>query len=528
MLNATDLLALSPLLVLLLATVLVMLLVAMRRSHRLSAVATAAGLLLCLALLPAAARVAPRNVTGLMVVDGFGLFYLGLVCAAALATSLIAYAYLERVDGRSEEFYILLLAAALGAGALVMSNHFAAFFLGLELMSVSLFALVAYPVAQRRPLEAGIKYLVLAGLSSALLAFGMALIYYDSGSLNFAGVSTPPPGVFTSHAPLLLAGNALLLAGIGFKLSLVPFHFWAPDVYEGAPAPAAGFLATVSKGAVAAVLLRYVGEARLHEQPALILLLQLVAILSIAAGNLLALLQDNLKRVLAYSSIAHLGYLLIAVIAGGSFGGEAVGYYLLAYFVMTLGAFGVIAALSPNRPNSAADADRLDDYRGLFWTRPWLAGIFTVNLLSLAGIPLTVGFIAKFYLFASGLGAARWLLVAALVAGSVVGLFYYLRVVIALFARPEPVRPLAAATSATSAMTLGFLALMLIWLGVYPEPAMQMVRSVQLVPAQAGGDAPAGRGGCGPPNLAMSDQGSAPAGAAGPCAGKRGGPPRPR
>jgi NADH-quinone oxidoreductase subunit N len=484
--NAADLLALSPLLVLLLATVLVMLLVAIRRSHGLTAGATVVSLLACLATLPLASGVAPRELTGLMVADGGGLFYVGLVCAAALVTSLIAHGYLERFDGRREEFYVLLLAATLGAGALVMSNHFAAFFLGLELMSVSLFALIAYPVGQPRPLEAGIKYLVLAGLSSALLAFGMALIYYESGSLNFAGVGAAygtAPGVFAGQPWLLLAGNALLLAGVGFKLSLVPFHLWAPDVYEGAPAPAAGFLATVSKGAVAAVLLRYAGEAQLHEQPVLVLLLQLVAILSIAAGNLLALLQDNLKRLLAYSSIAHLGYLLIAVIVGGPFGAEAVGYYLLAYFVMTLGAFGVIAALSPSQRDPAVDADRLDAYRGLFWTRPWLAGIFTANLLSLAGIPLTIGFIAKFYLFTSGIAAARWLLLTALVAGSVVGLFYYLRVVVALFARPEPALPVAVPSTA-SVMTLGFLTLTLVWLGVYPEPAMRLLRRAQVAPAK--------------------------------------------
>ncbi|MBS1190410.1 MAG: dehydrogenase subunit [Rhodocyclaceae bacterium] len=484
MLNADDLLALGPLLALLAATVLTLLLVAVRRSHGLAAGTAAVGLLACLALLPGAARLAPRDVDGLLLLDPAGLFYLGLISLAALATCLMAYAYLERFDGRREEFYVLLLAATLGAGSVVLSDHFAAFFLGLELMSVSLFALIAYPAARQRPLEAGIKYLILAGLSSALLAFGIALIYYDSGSLQFSGFGAcfgaRPMGA-TGQAWLLLAGNALLLAGLGFKLSLVPFHLWAPDVYEGAPAPAAGFLATVSKGAIAAMLVRYAGETQLHDQPAMIVLLELAAILSIAAGNLLALLQDNLKRLLAYSSIAHLGYLLVAVIAGGTLGAEAVAYYLLAYFAMNLGAFGVIAALSSGRRDGEGEADRLEDYRGLFWHKPLLAGILTVNLLSLAGIPLTIGFIGKFYLFASGVGAARWLLVAALVAGSIVGLFYYLRVVIVLFARqPAAPAPGIAGNGAAwaSALTLSFLALTLVWLGLYPEPAMELIRSV--------------------------------------------------
>lgn len=484
--NAADLVALAPLLILLAATVAVMLLVALRRSHRLAAGVTAAGLGLGLFALPLAGVVAPHLATGLMMVDDFALFYQGLILAAALATCLIAYAYLDGFAGPREEFYILLLAATLGGAALVASSHFASLFLSLELMSVSLFALIAYPAFRRRPLEAGIKYLVLAGLSSALLAFGLALIYFETGSLAFGGVGVclgASPGAVAGGAGwLFCAGNALLLVGLGFKLSLVPFHLWAPDVYEGAPAPAAGFLATVSKGAVAALLLRYAAEAGVAEQPGLLLALQAVAILSIAAGNLLALLQDNLKRILAYSSIAHLGYLLVAVVAGGPFGAEAAGYYLLAYFVMTLGAFGVIAALSA--PGQERDRDRIENYRGLFWSRPLLAGILIFNLLSLAGIPLTVGFIGKFYLFASGVAAAYWALVAALVVGSIVGLFYYLRVVVALFARPEAEASLPAmnghGAAWASALTLSGLALALVWLGVYPQPAMELARGAQV------------------------------------------------
>lgn len=483
MLTAVEILPLAPLLALLALTVLVLLLVALRRHHGLTAGATVAGLAYCLALLPGTADLVPSGVTGLMVVDPFGLFYLGLILAAALATSLMAYAYLAPVDGRREEFYVLLLAATLGAGALVLSRHFAAFFLGLEIMSVSLFALVAYPVGQRRPLEAAVKYLVLAGLSSALLMFGLALIYYETGSLEFAQVGARAAGDLAGRSALLLAGHGLLLAGLGFKLSLAPFHFWAPDVYEGAPAPAVAFLSTVSKGAVAALLLRYLWDTRLQEQPALILMLEWLAILSIATGNLLALFQNSLKRLLACSSIAHLGYLLVAVIAGGPFGAEAAGYYLMAYFIMTLGAFGVVAALAPASWDGwpADDGDRLEAYRGLFWSRPWLAGSLAFNLLSLAGIPLTVGFVAKFYLFAGSVGTDRWSLVAALVAGSVVGLFFYLRVVIALFARSEPGRPgrPAGGPAWASALVLGGLGLALVGLGVYPEPAMQLIRSAR-------------------------------------------------
>ncbi len=423
--TSADLVALAPLLVLTATTVLVLLLAAFRRSHALAAGTTVLGLVLALAALPLAWTVAPHGVTALLVVDGYGLFFGGLVCAAALAVTLLVYAYLDDLHGYREELYVLLLTATLGAAVLAVSRHFATLFVGLELLSLSLFALIAYPVRRRAPVEAAIKYLVLAGVSSALLAFGLALLYFDLGALGFAHAGALAGGAPTS--PALAAGFALTLAGLAFKLSLVPFHFWTPDVYEGAPAPIAAFIATVSKGAVAALLLRYLLDTGAYRSEAQLAAVQAIAIATILAGNLLALLQDNIKRILAYSSIAHLGYLLIAFLAAGELAAEAGGYYLVAYFVMTLGAFGVVARLS----SSEAELMALADYRGLAWHRPGLAAVLAAMLLALAGMPLTAGFVAKFYVFAAGVAAARWPLVAALVIGSVLGLFYYLRVVAA-------------------------------------------------------------------------------------------------
>ncbi|HZP89123.1 MAG TPA: NADH-quinone oxidoreductase subunit N [Burkholderiales bacterium] len=480
--NGDDLIALAPLLVLAAGAIVVMLQAGFWRRHGWAASLTVLALIASLLVLPWAASVAPRRVTALLMIDGFALFYLGLLCAAALAVTLLTYGYLYARGGLREELYVLILTATLGAAVLVASTHFASFFLGLELLSVSLFALVAYPVSRRQPLEAAVKYLVLSGLSSALLLFGIALIYFKIGVLDFAGVAAPANLI---RAPaLLLAGFALLLAGLGFKLSLVPFHLWAPDVYEGAPAPIAGFLATVSKGAVAALLLRYLSEAQVHAQPSLVAGLEAVALVSILVGNLLALLQDNLKRILAYSSIAHFGYLLVAFVVGGPFGHEAAAYYLAAYMVMTLGAFGVIARLSA--PDAEHDLGQLEDYRGLFWRQPWLGAVLTAMLLSLAGIPLTVGFVAKFYVFAIGVDGARWALVAALVIGSVIGLFYYLRVISALFAQPPASIPMAALSAGSSAaasdVVLVVLTLLLVWFGVYPEPAMQLIRLTATLP----------------------------------------------
>jgi NADH-quinone oxidoreductase subunit N len=276
----------------------------------------------------------------------------------------------------------------------------------------------------------------------------------------------------------------MMLVGIGFKLGVVPFHLWTPDVYEGAPAPVTAFVATASKGAMFALVLRFFSEVDVCLSDEMTLILAVIAIASMGAGNLLALLQNNVKRMLAYSSIAHLGYLLVALIAGGDRGVAAATFYLVAYFVTTLGAFGVITVLSwPGH-----EAERLEDFRGLARRRPALAGVFTAMLLSLAGIPLTAGFVGKFLVLSAGVGATLWALVLVMVAASVVGLFYYLRVVIEMYKQPEPAADcLPPATSDPGAVTslslaggivLMALVLALVWMGVYPAPLLTLVESV--------------------------------------------------
>jgi NADH-quinone oxidoreductase subunit N len=437
---------------------------------------------------------APREVTSLLIIDRFALFYMGLVFAAAMAVVLFSYGYLAAHDCRREEYYILVLLATLGSAVLVAANHFAAFILGLEILSVSLYGLIAYVPARTRSVEAGLKYLVLAGTSSAFLLFGMALLYAFSGTMEFHPLGEVLYGTRVvpdaTGAPLLilpglvLTGLVLMLVGIGFKLGVVPFHLWTPDVYEGAPAPVTAFVATVSKGAMFALVLRFFSEVDVCLSDEMTLILAVIAIASMGAGNLLALLQNNVKRILAYSSIAHLGYLLVALMAGGDRGVAAATFYLVAYFVTTLGAFGVITVLSwPGH-----EAERLEDFRGLARRRPALAGVFTAMLLSLAGIPLTAGFVGKFLVLSAGVGATLWALVLVMVAASVVGLFYYLRVVIEMYKQPEPAADcLPPATSDPGAVTslslaggivLMALVLALVWLGVYPAPLLTLVESV--------------------------------------------------
>jgi NADH-quinone oxidoreductase subunit N len=473
--TATVLISLAPLIVISASIVLTMLTIAFYRSHQLTALLASGGILLTGISLVWARANAPHQVTDLLLVDGYALFLIGLILAASLVIIFFSYLYLQKQPGNPEEFYLLLLLALLGSMVLVESTHFASFFLGLEILSVSLYGLIAYPRFQEHSIEAGLKYLILAAASAAFLVFGMGLVYADQGTMFFNQLTLVQTGSVPSV--LTLAGMGLIIVGLGYKLAVVPFHMWAADVYQGAPALVTAFIATVSKGAVFALLLRLFRTVQLDASPALFLVFVIIAILSMMGGNLLALRQENVKRILAYSSIAHLGYLLVAFLAGGSRGTSAAIFYLVVYFVTTLGAFAVIGLLS----GSERDADRIEDYNSLYWRRPWLAAILTANLLSLAGIPLTAGFTGKFYLLLAGIGAAAWALAITLVVSSAIGLYYYLRITVAMYKplseqgdqqSPAAYLPLA------GSLALAVLLAVMVWLGVYPTPLIDWIMTL--------------------------------------------------
>jgi NADH-quinone oxidoreductase subunit N len=475
-----DLHILLPFILLAATAITVMLSIAFYRSHILSAFLTLAGIAASFVSLINTYPLLPGQITVLFILDRYAFFYTALTLAASFIVVLLSYGYLEKQDGNHEEFYILLLLATLGSVVLIASSHFVALFLGLEMLSVSLYVLIAYLSSSERGIEAGIKYLVLAAVSSAFLLFGIALVYAELGTMSFSQVAAKASG---DQNLFFSAGTAMIIVGIGFKLAVAPFHMWTPDVYEGAPAPVSGFIATVSKGAVFAFLLRYFSLFDFHMNGALFFIFTVIAIASMFTGNILALMQDNVKRILAYSSIAHLGYLLTAFLAGRTFAFTAVSFYLAAYFITTLGAFGIITVLS----GSKRDADMIDDYRGLAWRRPWLALIFSAMLLSLAGIPLTAGFIGKFYIIRAGAGSALWLLLIMLVINSAIGLFYYLRVIAALFRSPEAgarsdISPETSApirTAFADNIVLSALAVVLFWLGIFPSFLIDMILKIE-------------------------------------------------
>ncbi|MCU1318715.1 MAG: proton-translocating NADH-quinone oxidoreductase, chain [Edaphobacter sp.] len=477
--STADLAVLLPLTMMSATAVILMIAIAVQRNHKVAFAISSMGLAAAFGSLPFAASAVPRQVTSLFILDSYSLLYMAILLCAAAFVFLFGYDYLEQRQEQREEFYLLILLATIGAMVLVVSRHFASFFLGLELLSVALYALISYVRTESGSIEAGIKYLILAASSSSVLLFGLALIYAESGSMElsqFAAVMTSTAGLANTFP--LLAGLMLVLTGVGFKLAVVPFHLWTPDVYEGAPLPVTAFIATVSKGGMFAFVLRwfYVHDVGVVGAPGLIL--SIIAVTSMLAGNLLALTQTNVKRILAYSSISHMGYLLVALLAGGALGAPAATYYFAAYAATILGAFGIMTALSGPRREAAS----IDDYRGLFWRRPLVAGAFTTMLLSLAGIPLTAGFLGKFYVIAAGASRSRWVLLFTLVVSSTIGLFYYLRIIVAMYTQPRAavlegdsemhLLPLAATLALAALTGLVFL------LGVYPTPLWDVILSI--------------------------------------------------
>jgi NADH-quinone oxidoreductase subunit N len=422
----------------------------------------------------------PLRVFTLFNVDRFGLFFMCLVLVSSLAVALLSYGYFRTKNVLFEEYFVFLLLATLGAMALTVCSHFASFFMGLEVLGISLYSMIAYIRTGGRGTEAGIKYLVQASVSTAFLLFGMALIYADLGIMEFSQIAAAcgPGGPATLLSSI---GMALIVVGAGFKLALVPFHLWAPDVYQGAPAPTTAFIAAVSKTAVLALLMRFLQPFEGHPGQTVRAVLWAAAIASMFIGNILALLQENIKRIIAYSSIAHMGYFLAGFLCASALGIFAASFYITVYVVTTLCALGVVSLLSQKE-----EKQTITDLRGLAFKRPFLTLAMTVSLLSFAGIPLSAGFMGKFYVLAAGVQSGKvWPLLISLIAGSVLGLFYYLRVVFALFQRP-PAQSTIEIKPGAASLEMPWPGYVIVWtatililfIGIYPGPLFDFVKAM--------------------------------------------------
>ncbi len=393
----------------------------------------------------------PRpTLAGAFVSDGFSLLLTVLIGAGVVITALVAHSALDRYDMAPPEFAALLLASAAGAVVMAGANDLIVLFLGLESLSIALYVLIALAGRRASTRESAMKYFVLGAFSSAFFLYGIALVYGSTGSTNLSGIGDFLFGSIKETDYLLLAGIALLLVGLGFKVAAVPFHFWAPDVYEGAPSPVTGYLASIAKAAGFAALARVLYVAVAEQSTAWAPILIGLAFATLAVGAVMAICQSDVKRMLAYSSISHAGFVLVGLsavpAAGGlaqwtSGGGDAVSsavFYLIAYSFMALGSFAVLSVVGPSLqlPDPDASAHSFSRYGGLARRRPVLALAFTVLLLAQAGVPLTAGFVAKFEVIRAAVSTDGYVLAVVAMITAVVSAFAYLRVVLAMYA-PE-------------------------------------------------------------------------------------------
>ncbi|MGD9749572.1 MAG: NADH-quinone oxidoreductase subunit N [Acidimicrobiia bacterium] len=362
-------------------------------------------------------------------VDGFSVFVTVLLCASVILAALLADGYLRREGLEGAELYVLLLLSASGGVIMASANELIVMFLGLEILSLAVYILATSHVRRFASQEAGMKYFVLGAFSSAFFLYGIALVYGATGTTSLIGIRTFLATNTLLDNALLLAGFALLLVGFGFKVAAVPFHAWTPDVYQGSPSPVVAYMASGVKAAGFAGLLRVFYLAFSTERTDWQPIVYVLAVATLLAGAVLAVVQTDVKRMMAYSSISHAGFILVGVQAASARGTEAALFYLAAYTFMVAGSFGVITAVS----RKGDDHTSLDDFKGLASAKPMLAAAFTVMLLAQTGVPLTSGFFAKFGVITAAVDARSYWLALVAMLSAVVGAFVYLRIIVAMY-----------------------------------------------------------------------------------------------
>ena len=412
-------------------------------------------------------------------VDGFSVFATMLLGAGLVLVALLAHDYLQREALAGPEFHVLVMLSVAGGIIMASANDLIVLFLGLEILSLAAYALTAMHVRRIESQEAGLKYFVLGALSSAFLLYGIALVYGATGSTNLVKIEAFLATFVLTENALLLAGFALLLVGLGFKVAAVPFHNWSPDVYQGAPTPAVAYMASGVKVAGFAALIRVFvvtfGDYRTDWQP----LVYAMAIATLLVGSFLAIVQTDVKRMLAYSSISHAGFMLIGVEAATDDGVSAVLFYLAAYSFMVIGSFAVITLVSG--PGDARTS--VADLRGLSRTRPLLAVALTVFLLGQAGVPFTSGFFAKFYIIEAAVGARSFPLAIVAMVSAVVAAYLYLRIMVSAWltgddmdadevATARAATPIPVGAAIVLVITVGFT----LAFGIWPQPIVEMAR----------------------------------------------------
>jgi NADH-quinone oxidoreductase subunit N len=416
--------------------------------------------------------------SSMLVIDRFVVFFDLLFLLAASITILLSLHYLTIEENVHGEYYSLLLLATLGMMLMVKASDLIIVFLGIETLSLAIYVLAGYLRTEVKSNESAMKYFLLGAFSTAFLLYGIALIYGATGSTNLATIASYIRETNLLQNPLLLVSMGLILIGFGFKVSMVPFHMWTPDVYEGAPTSITAFMAVGVKAAAFSSFLRVFLSAFPELRPTWVELLWILSVLTMTVGNIIAITQDNIKRMLAYSSIAHAGYLLVGMIAGGELGISGMLYYLLAYTFMNLGAFGVVIAYGTKTEENVL----IKDYAGLGFKYPLLGFCMSVFMFSLAGIPPLSGFVGKFYIFSSAIKEGYiWLTIIG-VMNSLISVYYYLRITVFMYMRePEKEVRLSLANPALVA-ALVVTTFFTVQMGVFPAAYLELARmSIQML-----------------------------------------------
>ncbi|MBI5198003.1 MAG: NADH-quinone oxidoreductase subunit N [Nitrospirae bacterium] len=412
--------------------------------------------------------------SGMFVSDDYASFFKFLFYAATILTILISVQYLRFEDLHVGEYYSIMLFAVTGMMVMASASDLVTVYLGLELMAISVYIMVGLTRSSLKSNEASLKYFILGAFASGILLYGISLIYGITGSTNLKVIGTQLAGTDLSNPGLVLS-MLMIAVGFAFKIAAVPFHMWTPDAYEGAPTPVTAFMSVGPKAAAFAAFIRVFIDAFPGIRPDWSMLLATLAVLTMVVGNVLALSQTNIKRMLAYSSIAHAGYALIGVVAGGALGLGSVLLYLMIYLFMNMGAFGIIILLSRGQ----GVGDNIRDYTGLAKKNPLAAFLMLVFMFSLTGIPPTAGFIGKFYLFMAAVQNGYTFLAIVGLIMSAVSAVYYLQVVMVMYMR-EPEQEFSLATSPALPIALTVSVIAVLFLGIFPAPLVDYALSVVL------------------------------------------------
>jgi NADH-quinone oxidoreductase subunit N len=406
------------------------------------------------------------------VVDHLSVFFTFIFCISSAMAILLSVDFNKREEIKVGEYYSLILFCTVGMVVLASSTDMILIFLGIEIISISLYILAGIRRKDIKSNEAALKYFLLGAFATGFLLYGMALIYGSTGSTKLAIISKVISEGQIISEPLMLMGVVLLIIGFSFKVAAVPFHMWAPDVYQGAPTPVTAFMAVGPKAASLAAFYRIMTEAMPELSYSWEILLCIVSVLSMFIGNLGAIMQTNIKRLIAFSSVSHVGYLLIAIIAKNSLSSSSLMFYMLTYAFMIFGVFGIVVLLGRKGDENL----EIENYSGLAYKHPIIALTMTIFLLSLGGLPPLAGFVAKFYIFSAALKEGYLILVIIAVLNSAISFYYYLKVIVFMYMK-EPVKPLTVTLSPMTLLVIAISAFGTIQLGIYPDPIISLAQA---------------------------------------------------